>query len=187
MDRALERQMRAVLADEHFGVLATLDDGRLHTATIHFAETPELELVHAIQPASLKARLAAGNPRVAFQVDNRGVLHESRDRFTRISFEGRLRRVPDDDPAYESLRRVFAAKLPVGDRLLAYPEVALYVLQPDMIRIAVGAQPAVDLPVRYEIDEAPDASAEESRAPDSPDDSAWLQRPPGGETGGLGA
>ena len=160
MDPALERQMREVLAAERFGVLATFNGDRLHTATIHFAETEELELVHAIRPATLKARQVAADPRAAFQVDNRGVLLESRDRFTRVSFEGTLRPVPEDDPDYEDYRRTFAAKLPVGDRLLSHPEIALYVFRPSVIRLAVGAAPAEDVPVTYEADEAAPAWGE---------------------------
>ena len=171
MDPALERQMREVLAAERFGVLVTLHGGRLHTSTIHFAETEEMELVHAIRPATLKAQLAAGNPRVAFQVDNRGVLMESRERFTRIGFEGTLRLVPEDDPDYESYADVFAAKLPVGRRLLAHPDIALYVLRPALIRLAVGAAPAEDVTVTYEPDN------DEATLPDGEtrpaDDAAW--------------
>src|SRR5215212_10987424 len=171
MDPALERQMREVLAAEHFGVLVTLHGGRLHTSTIHFAETEEMELVHAIRPATLKAQLAAGNPRVAFQVDNRGVLMESRERFTRIGFEGRLRLVPQDDPDYETYADVFAAKLPVGRRLLAHPDIALYVLRPSLIRLATGAAPAEDVTVTYELDHDEVTLADEE--PHPADDLAW--------------
>lgn len=153
MDEAMEQQMRQVLAKEQFGVLATLFSGRLHTATIHFAETDDLELVHAIRPATLKAEQAAANPRVAFQVDNRGTLMESRERFTRVSFEGLLRRVSKGDAEYEEYRRTFAGKLPVGDRLLSHPDIALYVLRPSVIRLAIGAAAAEDVSVTYEIDE----------------------------------
>ncbi len=150
MDQTMEQQMRQVLAKEHFGVLATLFSGRLHTATIHFAETDDLELVHAIRPATLKAVQAAVNPRVAFQVDNRGTLMESRERFTRIRFEGTLRRVPQGDAEYEDYRHTFAGKLPVGDRLLSHPDMALYVLRPSVIRLAIGAAAAEDITVTYE-------------------------------------
>jgi hypothetical protein len=153
MDEAMERQMRQVLAKEHFGVLATLFGGRLHTATIHFAETDDLELVHAIRPATLKAEQAAANPRVAFQVDNRGTLMESRERFTRIGFEGLLRRVSRGEPEYEEYRQTFAGKLPVGDRLLSHPDIALYVLRPSVIRLAIGAAAAEDIGVTYEVEE----------------------------------
>ncbi len=166
MDQTMEKQMREVLSKERFGVLATLFNGRLHTATIHFAETDDLELVHAIRPDTLKAEQAAANPRVAFQVDNRGILMESRERFTRISIEGRLRRVPDDDPDYAGYRRTFANKLPVGDRLLAHPEIALYVLHPSVIRLAIGAATAEDVSVTYEIDDAPQSDG----------DAAWRGR-----------
>lgn len=153
MDQAAERQMREVLAKERFGVLATLFGGRLHTATIHFAETDDLELVHAIRRDTLKAEQAAANPRAAFQVDNRGILLESRDRFTRISFEGAIHQMSEDDPDYEGYRRTFTDKLPVGDRLLAHAEIALYVLRPSLIRLAIGAASAEDISVTYEIAE----------------------------------
>jgi hypothetical protein len=177
MDPTLERQMRDVLAGEWFGVLATLHGGRLHTATIHFAETDELELVHAIRPVTLKAQQAMVNHRVAFQVDNRGVLKESRERFTRISFEGTLRLVPEEHPDYDDYHRVFAAKLPVGERLLAHPEIALYVLRPTVIRLAVGAAPAEDVTVTYEIDQ--DDAPRSGEGVDTPADQAW--RNPGAE------
>ncbi|MGD9890024.1 MAG: pyridoxamine 5'-phosphate oxidase family protein [Dehalococcoidia bacterium] len=157
MDQEMERQMRDVLAKERFGVLATLFGGRLHTATIHFAETDDLELIHAIRRDTLKAEQAAANPRVVFQVDNRGILMESRDRFARISIEGTLHQVPEDDPDYEGYRRTFADKLPVGDRLLAHPEIALYILRPSVIRLAIGAATAEDITVTYEVDAAPAA------------------------------
>ena len=151
----MEQQMREVLAKERFGVLATLFSGRLHTATIHFAETDDLELVHAIRRGTLKAEQAAANPRVAFQIDNRGILMESRDRFTRISFEGTLHQVSELHPEYESYRRTFADKFPVGDRLLAHPEIDLFVLRPVVIRLAIGAATAEDITVTYEVEDAP--------------------------------
>lgn len=144
MDPELERQIRAVMAAERFGVLATISRGRLHTATIHFAETPRFELVHAIRPATLKAQLAEFNPHVAFQVDNRALLMESRDRFTRIAFEGTLEPVSPSDAAYANYHDAFAQKLPVGARLLADPSITLYVLRPFVMRVAVGAAPAED-------------------------------------------
>lgn len=176
MDAELERQMREVLATQQFGVLATHGDGRLHTATIHFAETPELELVHAIRPVTLKAQQATHNPQAAFQVDNRGVLMESRDRFTRIGFEGTLRLVTEDDLDYEEFRRAFAAKLPVGQQLLSHPEISLYVLRPSVIRLAVGGAPAEDISVSYELEELPtDAELTIPQSTSSSEDTAWSQ------------
>jgi hypothetical protein len=178
LDEALARQVREVLAGERFGVLATLFMGRLHTSTIHFAATENFELVHAIRPATLKAQLAAGNARVAFQVDNRGVLMESRARFTRIGFEGILLAISREDPAYDEYHRVFAAKLPVGERLLASPEVDLYVLRPAVIRVAIGAEPPVDVEVSRpapaepaSADRAWAARPDDTKAPHAPSDS----------------
>ena len=181
MDATSERQMREVLAKEQFGVLATLNDGRLHTSTIHFAETEELELVHAIRPATLKAQQAAVNPRVSFQVDNRAILLESRERFTRIGFEGTLRLVREEDPDYLHFRRTFAAKLPVGDRLLSHPDIALYVLRPALIRLAVGASPPEDITVTYEDDEPVQPADEQQPEAMLDEEVAWTFRPGTGE------
>jgi hypothetical protein len=120
---------------------------------------------------TLKAQQAMVNPRVAFQVDNRGVLTESRERFTRIGFEGTLRHVPDDHPDYADYHRVFAAKLPVGERLLAHPDIALYVLRPSLIRLAVGAAPAEDVTITYEYFPDDVAPSGEGVGPEA--DRAW--------------
>lgn len=144
---ALEQLARRVLAGEQFGVLATAVGGHLHTATILFAETPEWELVHVIRPATLKAQMSAASPRVAFQVDNRGAVAADRTAFTRLSFEGTLRRVPRDHPDWQRYHDVFAAKFPFGATLLRSPEVDIYVLTPERVRIAVGAHPPVDIAI----------------------------------------
>lgn len=147
MDEELERTAREVLAGEWFGVLVTAAGGRLHTSTVLFAETPGWELVHAIRPATLKAHLSSTAPEAAFQVDNRGVTATDRTRFTRIGFEGMLRRVPRDDRAWQRYHDIYAAKLPFGAAVLDHPEVELYVLTPWTLRVAVGARPAEDIPV----------------------------------------
>lgn len=177
MDEATARQLRELMDGERFGVLATCADGRLHTATIHFAVTDRWELVHAIRPETLKAEQAALDPRVAFQVDNRGVLLESRDRFTRIGLEGTLRHVPEGDPDYGRFRRTFAEKLPVGEQLLVRPEIEMYVLTPSRIRLAVGAAPAEEIELQIE-PPAPEA-------PPLDDTEVW--RPDGAEARDDGA
>ena len=144
---ALEQLARRVLAGEQFGVLATAVGGHLHTATILFAETQEWELVHVIRPATLKAQMSAASPRVAFQVDNRGAVAADRTAFTRLSFEGTLRRVPRDHPDWQRYHDVFAAKFPFGATLLRSPEVDIYVLTPERVRIAVCAHPPVDIAI----------------------------------------
>lgn len=150
MDAALDRLMRETLASQQFGVLATIFSGRLHTATIHFAETPRLELAFAIRPATLKASHIEANPKAAFQVDNRDILPQSRERFTRIGFEGTVRKVEDGDPAYQTYRQTFADKLPVGARLLTEPDIALYVFTPVMVRIAAGGMVPEDVEITVE-------------------------------------
>ncbi len=143
----LEQIARRVLAGEQFGVLATAVQGHLHTATILFAETPDWELVHVIRPATLKAQMSAVAPRVAFQVDNRATVAVDRTAFTRLSFEGTLRRVPRDDPDWQFYHDIFAGKFPFGATLLRSPEVDIYVLTPERVRIAVGGHPPVDIAI----------------------------------------
>ncbi len=143
----LEQIARRVLASEQFGVLATAVQGHLHTATILFAETPDWELVHVIRPATLKAQMSAASPRVAFQVDNRATVAVDRTAFTRLSFEGTLRRVPRDDPDWQFYHDIVAGKFPFGATLLRSPEVDIYVLTPERVRIAVGGYPPVDIAI----------------------------------------
>jgi nitroimidazol reductase NimA-like FMN-containing flavoprotein (pyridoxamine 5'-phosphate oxidase superfamily) len=142
-----EQTLRALLKQERFGVLATAADGRIHTATILFAETPEWELVHAIRPATLKAQLAYAAPEVAFQVDNRAVVDADRTGFVRVSFEGVLRRIARDDPHWQKLHDLYTAKLPAGRALLENPEVELHVLTPWTVRVAIGGRTAEDMPL----------------------------------------
>ncbi|MBI2761456.1 MAG: hypothetical protein HYX51_08535 [Chloroflexi bacterium] len=147
MDDELEQVLRGVLAGERFGVLATSAHGRLHTATILFAETQAWELIHAIRPATLKAHHASVSPDVAFQVDNRATVAEDRSGFIRAGFEGTLRRVQPGDPSWEDYHTAFSNKLPFGAALLSSPEIALYVLTPSVVRVAIGAQPPRDIAI----------------------------------------
>ncbi len=147
MDEELERTVRELLAGEQFGVLATTAGGRLHTATILFAEADSWETVHAIRPLTLKAQLAYLSPHAAFQVDNRSVTQTDRSRFIRAGFEGTLRHVSRDDPDWERYRDAYAAKLPFGAALLDDPEIELHVLTPSLLRVAAGAHPAEDFAV----------------------------------------
>ena len=143
----LEQALRELVAAEQFGVLATMAMGRLHTATILFAGAADWELVFAIRPATLKAQLAAGYPRVAFQVDNRAVTANDRRAFLRAGFEGTLRHVPRAEADWERYQACYAAKLPFGADLLAQPELELYVLTTSTLRLAGGGDAAEDVAV----------------------------------------
>ncbi len=136
-----------VLSTEQFGVLATATTEQLHTSTILFAVTNAWEIVFAIRPVTLKARLAAEWPRAAFQVDNRSVVTSDRQAFVRLEFLGALRLVAADDPRRPDYHDIFAAKFPFGATLLADPEIALYVLTPERLRVAIGAGPPQDVDV----------------------------------------
>ncbi len=85
-------------------------------------------------------------------VGRRAVTATDRTHFVRIGLEGALRHVGRDDPGWQRYHDIYAAKFPFGDALLQEPEVELYVLTPAVMRVAVGAQPAVDiaLPSPYE-------------------------------------
>jgi hypothetical protein len=147
LDAQLERTVRDVLAQEQFGVLATAADGRIHTSTILYAETPRWELVHAIRPATLKAQLAYASPDVAFQVDNRSLVEKDRGGFVRISFEGVLSQIPREHPRWQHYHDIYAKKLTAGGPLLENPEIELHVLTPWTVRVAIGGQAAEDIPI----------------------------------------
>jgi hypothetical protein len=147
LDPQQERTVREVLARERFGVLATAADGRMHTSTILFAETPDWELVCAIRPLTLKAQLAYASPDVAFQVDNREVVEKDRGGFVRISFEGVLHHIPREHPRWQYYHDVYAKKLPAGGPLLENPEIELHVLSPWTVRVALGGLPSEDIPI----------------------------------------
>lgn len=147
MDEDLEQRARDVLAEEQFGVLATAAAGRLHTATILFAASPDWELVFAIRPPTLKAQLAYIAPRVAFQVDNRRVTATDREAFVRIGFEGTLARLERGSEAWQHGHDLFAAKFTFGADLLAQPEIELHLLMPALMRVAVGAHAPTDIEI----------------------------------------
>lgn len=140
----------AVLTTEQFGVLATATAEQVHTATILFAVTDHWDVVFAIRPATLKAQMAAASPRVAFQVDNRGVVATDRQAFVRVEFLGKLRSVSAEDPRRPLYLEVFAGKFPFGAALLEEPEIALYALTPERLRMAIGAAPPEDVSVPEE-------------------------------------
>jgi hypothetical protein len=165
LDEQLERAVRAVLAKERFGVLATAADGRIHTSTVLFAETPGWELVHAIRPVTLKAQLSYTSPDVAFQVDNRAVVDTDRTSFIRLSFEGVLRRIPRDHPAWRRYHDIYTTKVPAGWALLQNPEIDLHVLTPWTLRVAIGGRPAEDVAVPLP-DTAPVEAVAEGAAPE---------------------
>jgi nitroimidazol reductase NimA-like FMN-containing flavoprotein (pyridoxamine 5'-phosphate oxidase superfamily) len=154
-----------MLARERFGVLATAADGRIHTATILFAETPEWELVCAIRPLTLKAQLAYASPDVAFQVDNRSVAEKDRAGFVRVSFEGVLRHIPRRHPRWQHYHDIYAKKLPAGGPILANPAIELHVLSPWLVRVAIGGRPPEDIPIALPEEVPSDASG--SLAPEA--------------------
>lgn len=159
MDDEREQQIRALLADEVFGVLVLQGRERLHTATIHFAHTEDFEFVYAIDPVTLKGQLAVSGGQATFQVDNRALATRQPERFVRLSVEGSIGRVADEHPEQAEYRRVYQEKLAAGAQILASPTIALYVLRPMRMRIAVGGESAEDLAITFDDDIAAESVA----------------------------
>src|SRR5581483_11902125 len=114
METDLEQAARAALAAEEFGVLVMADAEHLHTSTVLFAETPNWHIIFAARPHTRKAKIASSGGRAAFHVDTRSMTAQDRQAFTRIGFEGRVRRLPRGGPLYEMHRRMYVEKLPLG-------------------------------------------------------------------------
>jgi hypothetical protein len=145
METDLEQAVRAALASETFGVLVTLDEEHLHTATVLFAEAPDWRIVIAARAHTRKARMAVKGVRAAFHVDTRGVAATERQSFTRIGFEGHIRRLPRGGVTFEMYRRMYVEKLPLGKFLLTDPDIYLHLFEPTTMRVAVGGRRPVDV------------------------------------------
>jgi hypothetical protein len=145
METDLEQAARVALAREVFGVLVMVDTERIHTSTVLFAETPDWCIIFAARPHTRKARMASAGARAAFHVDTRGTAGEDRQAFTRMSFEGRVQRLPRGGPKYEMYRRMYVEKLPLGKFLLTDPDIYLHLFASHSLRIAVGGRLPVDV------------------------------------------
>lgn len=141
MEEELQTALRRILAEQHFGVLATVDqDDELHTSTVLFAVTPAWEIVIAARGQSRKALNIEHGSRAAFQVDTRATAATDRQQFTRIGLSGDIRRVAKSDLTHAMCYRLYLDKLPLGRFLFDDRDVRLYLLEPRTMRVALGGR-----------------------------------------------
>ena len=132
--------IRGICSGETFAVFAFAGDAAgapPYSAVMFFAETPELGLVFATSPGSMKGRhLQPGNGACA-QIDTRGVGLENMSRFARVTVQGRLRRV-DSGEERQRLVAGYLAKLPNAKVFVDRPGVEVYLLEPSFAVCARG-------------------------------------------------
>lgn len=138
-----EEQIAAILSvckGESFAVFAFAGDAVSappYSAVMFFAETPELRLVFATSPGSMKGRhLSPGNG-VCAQIDTRGVGLANMSQFARVTVQGRLRRF-DPGPERDAIMAVYLAKLPNAKVFVERPGVEVFALEPSFAVCARG-------------------------------------------------
>ncbi|HTO54411.1 MAG TPA: hypothetical protein VMR50_13590 [Myxococcota bacterium] len=132
--------IRGVCAGETFAVFAFAGAGAgdaPYSAVMFFAETPELELIFATSPGSMKGRFLNPGNGVCAQIDTRGVGLEKMAQFARITVQGRLRVVPAG-PERERLLACYFAKLPHAKVFVERPGVEVYAVEPTRAVCARG-------------------------------------------------
>ncbi|MFI5316059.1 MAG: hypothetical protein ACHQ6T_10165, partial [Myxococcota bacterium] len=108
-----------------------------YSAVMFFAETPELGLVFATSPGSMKGRyLSAGNG-VCAQIDTRGVGLANMSQFARITVQGRLQRVAAG-ARRDELLAIYLAKLPNAKVFVDRPGIEVYLVEPSLAVCARG-------------------------------------------------
>ena len=138
-----EEQLAAILSicrGESFAVFAFAGEtvsAPPYSAVMFFAETPELRLVFATSPGTMKGRhLLPGNG-VCAQIDTRGVGLANMSQFSRVTVQGRLRRV-EVGAEHEALMAVYLAKLPNAKVFVERPGIEVFVLDPSFAVCARG-------------------------------------------------
>ncbi|MGH9884366.1 MAG: hypothetical protein ACREBE_02485, partial [bacterium] len=100
-----------------------------YSAVMFFAETAGTRLIFGTSPGSMKGPyLRTGNGACA-QIDTRGVGLENMTRFSRVTLQGRLRRL-DQEPERAQAIEAYVAKLPNAKVFVARPGVEIYALEP---------------------------------------------------------
>jgi hypothetical protein len=137
-----EEQLAAALAvcrGESFAVFAFAGEGAgepPYSAVMFFAETPELGLIFATSPGSMKGRyLRPGNGACA-QVDTRAVGLSNMSQFARLTVQGHVRAVAGAER--EQLLAVYLAKLPNAKVFVDRPGIEVYRLDPSHAVCARG-------------------------------------------------
>jgi len=140
---AREEELATILgicSGESFAVFAFAGDRSgdpPYSAVMFFAETPDLRLIFATSPGSMKGRfLHAGNG-VCAQVDTRGVGLANMSQFGRVTIQGRLRIVPAGAER-EELLGVYLQKLPNAKVFVDRPGIEVYALVPSHAVCAKG-------------------------------------------------
>jgi nitroimidazol reductase NimA-like FMN-containing flavoprotein (pyridoxamine 5'-phosphate oxidase superfamily) len=132
--------IRAVCGGESFAVFAFAGEtvsAPPYSAVMFFASTPELRLIFATSPGTLKGRhLSPGNG-VCAQIDTRGVGLANMSQFARVTVQGKLRRV-DAGAERNELMAVYLAKLPNAKAFVDRPGIEVFVLEPSFAVCARG-------------------------------------------------
>jgi hypothetical protein len=138
-----DEQIAAILSvcrGESFAVFAFAGDAPNappYSAVMFFAETPELRLIFATSPGTMKGRhLNPGNG-VCAQIDTRGVGLANMSQFARLTVQGRLSRI-DAGAERERLLAVYLAKLPNAKVFVERPGIEVFALEPSLAVCARG-------------------------------------------------
>ena len=138
-----EEEIAAILgvcAGESFAVFAFAGDAAgaaPYSAVMFFAATPQLRLIFATSPGTMKGRhLHSGNGACA-QIDTRGVGLANMSQFARVTVQGRLRHV-DAGAERDELLAIYLAKLPNAKVFVDRPGIELYLLEPSFAVCARG-------------------------------------------------
>lgn len=132
--------IRGVCAGESFAVFAFAGDAAgapPYSAVMFFAETPELGLVFATSPGSMKGRHLHDGNGVCAQIDTRGVGLANMSQFARITVQGRLRRV-DPGAERDELLAIYLAKLPNAKVFVDRPGIEVFLVEPSFAVCARG-------------------------------------------------
>ncbi len=140
------QRIREVVSAEPFAVFAFAGTpGEPPYSSVMFcAETPELDLVFATSPGSIKTGYLQEGNGVCVQLDNRAVGHRQMERFARVTVQGRLRRVSGADELDE-LHALYRTKLPFAAVFLDRPGVLTYRVSPTRIVFSCGFTERIDL------------------------------------------
>jgi nitroimidazol reductase NimA-like FMN-containing flavoprotein (pyridoxamine 5'-phosphate oxidase superfamily) len=108
-----------------------------YSSVMFFAETPGMRLMFGTSPGAMKGPyLRTGNGACA-QIDTRGAGLENVSKFTRVTVQGRLRRV-EAEPELGQLLETYVTKLPNAKVFLGRPGVEIYLLEPTHLVCSSG-------------------------------------------------
>ncbi|HKC50424.1 MAG TPA: hypothetical protein VKF60_06495 [Myxococcota bacterium] len=138
-----EEEIAAILgvcAGESFAVFAFAGEGSgaaPYSAVMFFAETPQLGMIFATSPGTMKGRHLQNGNGVCAQIDTRGVGLANMSQFARVTVQGRLRRV-DPGSERDELLALYLAKLPNAKLFVERPGIEVFLLEPSFAVCARG-------------------------------------------------